>query len=90
MNTLPDWNRSSVQRLILDAEAALTHLDHAMHFPDSAEQARALRNGRRAWKDIARRRRNFLLTPHSAVALEHLLDQIRERLRLLREKLVSQ
>jgi hypothetical protein len=86
LGSLTDWNRSAIQRLILDAEDALRLLEDALAQGNYEEQARAIRNGRRAYKDLVRRRRSFLLTPLAAAALEQLLAQIRGRIFALREK----
>jgi len=84
-----DWNRRGIQRLIIDAEDAVLFLDAALSNPDPMERARAMRNGRLIYKELIRRRKNFLLTPVSAAASEKLLDQIRTALRCIRESLVS-
>jgi hypothetical protein len=83
---LPDWNRTAVQRLIADAEDALSLLESTVSEPTLEVRMRAMRNGRRAFKDIGRRRRSFLLTPHDAATLERLLEAIKARLRFLRER----
>lgn len=86
---LTDWNRTAIQKLILDAEDALRLLDDALASDDYEEQARAIRNGRRAHKELMWRRRNFLLTPLAAKALEQLFAQIQGRIFTLREKLMA-
>lgn len=88
MGTLTDWNRTAIQKLILDAEDILLQLDDALANGNRDEQARAIRNARRAYKELAWRRRNFLLTPLAATALEQLLAQIRGRIFALREKVM--
>jgi hypothetical protein len=87
--SLPElnWNRPAVQRLIIDAEDAVLHLDRAFAETDPAVQLWAIRNGRRAYKDISIRRRSHLLTPLEIAALERLLENMKERLRFLREKI---
>ena len=82
-----DWNRSGIQRLILDAEDALTFLNNALANPDPEERARAMRNGRLIYKELIRRRRGYLLTPVAFTASERLLEQIKANLRRLRDSL---
>jgi hypothetical protein len=88
LGTVTDWNRTAIQRLILDAEGALLQLDDALANGNREEQARAIRNGRRAYKELVWRRRSFLLTPLAATALEQLFAQIRGRVFALREKVL--
>ena len=88
MGTVTDWNRTAIQKLILDAEDVLLQLDEALANGNREEQARSIRNGRRAYKDLTWRRRSFLLTPLAATALEQLFAQIRGRLFSLREKVM--
>jgi hypothetical protein len=88
LGTVTDWNRVAIQRLILDSEDALLQLDDALANGNREEQARAIRNGRRAYKELMWRRRNFLLTPLAATALEQLFAQIRGRIFALREKVL--
>ena len=85
-----DWNRTAVQRLILDAEDTLKALDDALTQSNTDELAHAVRNGRQAYKELVTRRRSYLLTPLSATALEHLLSKIKGRLYVLREKIAYQ
>lgn len=82
-----DWNRRGFQRLILDAEDGVSFLTNALAKPDPGERARAMRNGRLIYKELTRRRKNFLLTPVSAAASEQLLDEMRKALRRLGESL---
>ena len=84
-----DWNRRGIQRLILDAEDALSFLKNAQVNPDPEQRAQAMRNGRLIYKELTGRRKRFLLTPVSATAAVRLLDEIRESLRRLRESLAS-
>lgn len=87
MGPASDWNRTAVQRLIMDAEDTLSVLNRALAEPDPEDRLRALRNGRRAYNEIVTRRRNFLLTPMEGLALERLLDNIKSRLRFIRERI---
>lgn len=89
MDSSTDWNRTAVRRLIIDAEDALAFLDRALRNADPLEQAWAIRNGRRAYKELLRRQRGYLLTPVAALALEKLLAAIQARLGELREKVVA-
>jgi len=84
-----DWNRRGIQRLIIDAEDAVSFLNAALSNPDPIERARAMRNGRLIYKELVKRRKNFLLPPVSMVASERLFDQIRATLRHLREGLAG-
>ena len=82
-----DWNHTAVQRLIIDAEETLSTLDYAVGEPDCNVRMRALRNGRRDYKEIVIRRRSFMLRPGELLALEGLLETMKERLRFLRERI---
>lgn len=82
-----DWNRRGIQRLILDAEEAELFLAGVLLEPDPEERAQALRNGRLIYKELVRRRRNYLLTPVAAAAIEQLLERMTVALRNLRMSL---
>ena len=82
-----DWNRRGIQRLIIDAEDALSFLNGVLSNSDPAERAMAIRNGRLIYKEMVRRRKSYLLTPVSAKACEQLFDEIRGALRRLRRSL---
>jgi hypothetical protein len=84
-----DWNRRGIQRLILDAEDAASFLHNALGNLDPKERAHAMRNGRLIYKELTKRRKNFLLTPVSATASERLLDEIKASIRRLRESLAG-
>jgi hypothetical protein len=84
-----DWNRSGIQRLILDTEDALSFLSIALANPNPEERARAMRNGRLIYKELIRRRRAYLLTPIAATASERLLEQIKANLRRLRDSIMG-
>lgn len=88
MGTTTEWNRVAVRRLILDAEDTLSALDDALTHNNPDELSRAMRNGRRAYKELATRRRSYLLTPSSAMAMELLLAKIKGRLYAVREKII--
>lgn len=88
MGSPTDWNRTAVQRLILDAEDTLSALDDAMKQTRPEELARAIRNGHRAYKELFARRGNHMLTPLSALALERLLAAIKEKINAVRQKLM--
>lgn len=88
MAPTPDWNGGAVQRLILDAEDTLSALDDALTHNNPDELSRAMRNGRRAYKELVTRRRSYLLTPLLATAMEQLLAKIKGRLYAVREKII--
>lgn len=88
MGSLPEWNRTAIQRLIADAKDALSLLDGALSVPDFEIRMRALRNGRQDRKNIEKRVRSFLLTPSDLETLDRLIDQIKSRLRFLRGNLL--
>jgi hypothetical protein len=85
VDDLPDWSGAAVKQLIADAESSLSLLESAVSEPRLENRMRAIRNGRRAYKEIVRRRRSFLLTPEDASSLERLLEGMKARLRFARE-----
>jgi hypothetical protein len=84
---LPDWNSTAVELLIADAEGTVSNLDNAVSERNPEIAMRAIRNGRRAYEDIAVRRRALVLKPVDITTLERLLECVKERLRFLRERL---
>lgn len=84
----PDWNRTAVRQLIFDAEDTLAALDDALKRNDQKELARAIRNGRRAYKELVNRRKSHTLTPLAAAALEQLLSKITARIHAVRDRLM--
>jgi hypothetical protein len=84
-----DWNRTAVQRLIIEVEDTLAMLGDALMRAGPVEQARAIRNGRRAYKEFVRRSADYRLTPEAAIGLERLLAAIQAKVRELREKLAA-
>lgn len=88
MGSSPDWNRTAVRQLIFDAEDTLAALDDALKRNDQKELARAIRNGRRAYKELVNRRKSHTLTPLAAAALEQLLSKITARIHAVRDRLM--
>jgi len=82
--TIPDW-QSTALHLARDAEESLSIVDCALSDSDCEVRMRTIRNGRRAYKDIASRRLTSMLAPLESAALEELLKNIKEPLRLLRD-----
>jgi hypothetical protein len=83
-----DWNRTAVLQLILDAEQMLAAIDDALKVPDPMERARAMRNGRRSYKQIQTRRRSSGLTSIADAVLDQLSKRMRMKLGQLRESLI--
>ena len=88
MDSPNNWNRTAVQLLIADAKTELSLLDGAVADPNFEIRMRAMRNGRRAFKDIRVRARSFLLAPEDVAVIDQALEKMKARLRFLRERLI--
>ena len=81
-----DGDRTAVQLLIANAEGTISILDNVLLEPNPEVAIRAIRNGHRAYKEIAISSRVLVLTPVDIAALERLLGNMKQRLRFLKRR----
>ena len=86
--TQREWSVLCLLRWCIRQWVTLAALDDALKRNDQKELARAIRNGRRAYKELVNRRKSHTLTPLAAAALEQLLSKITARIHAVRDRLM--